>query len=160
MIAWDRGYRVRENGDVYRTSGEEVSVSCCPKGYRFIKIQKRSLGINHRAHVHRLAALCKYGEFSVDLLVRHLNDIKSDNSWLNIALGTTHDNAMDIPREKRVAKALKGAAVLRTVSVEIVREIRRRHKEGEQGSSIARDLGIHKGKISNIINGVTYSTVI
>lgn len=162
QIAWDRGYRVTETGTVHRLNGEPVRVGTSPKGYGYIKIQCRPEGINHMVSVHRLAAAGKYGIEAVlrSPLVRHLNDVKTDNSSENIALGDNRANYMDRSREQRVAVALQAAVFTRTVPVEVVREIRARKLAGESTCGIARALGLHKGKVSTIVTGKLYGTVV
>lgn len=66
---------------------------------------------NHRYYcpIHRLQAYIKYREllYQKDIMVRHLNGNKLDNSWDNIAIGTAYDNAQDIPIEKRRERGVK-----------------------------------------------------
>lgn len=64
----------------------------------------------YHCKVHRIQAYIKYGVliYEKGMMVRHLNNNKLDNSWINIAIGTAYDNAHDIPIEKRremIAKA-------------------------------------------------------
>lgn len=162
LVLWERGYRVSAEGGVYRLDGEPVRVGVSPKGYSYVKTRCREKGLNHMAPVHKLAAMCKYGvEAALRApLIRHLDDVKSNNSADNIALGTNRDNYMDRPRAQRIAMSLKAAAKTRTVSVEVVREIRVRKAAGESTCGIARSLGLRKGKVSNIVNGKYYSTVV
>ncbi|MCM3130078.1 HNH endonuclease [Paenibacillus provencensis] len=48
--------------------------------------------------VHRLVAYLKFGRkelFKDGIVVRHLDDIKHNNSWINIDIGTHEDNRRD-----------------------------------------------------------------
>lgn len=61
--------------------------------------------------VHRIQAYIKYGVllYEKGIMVRHLNNNKLDNSWINIAIGTAYDNYHDIPIKlirKRIDKAI------------------------------------------------------
>lgn len=52
-------------------------------------------------NVHRIIAYLKYGdEYCYPITeARHLNDVKNDYSWSNIAIGTHKENMHDIPQE-------------------------------------------------------------
>jgi hypothetical protein len=164
QIAWSRGYRVREDGSVYRLDGKPVRVGKSKKtGYRYIKIRSRKQGINHFARIHRLMAIQKFGlekVLSDEVLVRHLDDVPGNNARSNIEIGSSFDNTMDMPVEKRIKRSLRAATFTRTVPVERIREIRLRHSSGESISSIARVFNMNKGKVSRIVNGIHYSTVV
>lgn len=57
-----------------------------------------SLGRKHQKLIHRLAYEAIIGPIPEGLVVRHLNDIPSDNRIENLALGTQSDNMLDCVR--------------------------------------------------------------
>lgn len=63
--------------------------------------------VSYTLNVHQLQAYQKFGNelFKEGIIVRHLNDISTDNSWDNIAIGTYRDNALDMPKWKRQLKS-------------------------------------------------------
>lgn len=54
--------------------------------------------------VHRLVAYKKYGDAALadKIDTRHLNGIRTDNSWDNVVIGSRSDNMLDIPPAKRL----------------------------------------------------------
>ena len=92
------------------------------QGYQ--KIQVTICGKARDVFTHRLQAFSKYGKelFKKGIQVRHLNDIKKDNSWDNIALGTAKDNYQD-RGEKSIKAAQKRATdATRKYSDELILE--------------------------------------
>ena len=82
------------------------------KGY--VSNEYRQISFIYERHryycpVHRLQAYIKYREllYQKDIMVRHLNGNKLDNSWDNIAIGTAYDNAQDIPLNQRRQRGAK-----------------------------------------------------
>ena len=111
QIAYERGYRVTKNGCLIGLRCKRVG-SINNDGYETTTI----LNNNKRIYIqtHRLQAYQKYGDklFEDGIVVRHLNGNKLDNSCNNIAIGTSKDNAMDIPkhiRQKRAALIVKSS---------------------------------------------------
>lgn len=70
------------------------------KGHLYV-----SLGKGQRRYVHRLVAATFIGEIPPGMLVRHLNDIPSDNRVENLAIGNMSDNLHDAVRNGRHAMA-------------------------------------------------------
>lgn len=105
MGAVIKGYYVDKDGNVYspnkklnpNTSNGYLEFGYRNKNNKIIKLK-----------VHRLQAYQKYGEkvFEDGIVVRHLNGNRLDASYDNIAIGTCHDNNMDIPEEKRKEYAI------------------------------------------------------
>ena len=97
LLASKKGYRVMNNGDVYSHLGNKLSLRNDGMGYLVFNVKYNGKVTPIRAH--RLQAFQKYG---YDLLeegieVRHLNGNPEDNSYSNIAIGTSSDNAFDNP---------------------------------------------------------------
>ena len=96
-----RGYIVSEDGVLYNRHGRLAKVFKGKDGYFSLNnwIDKKQVKVK----VHRLQAYQKFGDllYQDGIMVRHLNGIKQDNSWENIAIGTARDNYYDIPEDIR-----------------------------------------------------------
>src|SRR5690606_7133704 len=68
---------------------------------RYPQVTIKIEGKKYCVRMHRLAAYCFYGDamYESGIVVRHLNDIKTDLSRENIALGTQLDNMRDVSEE-------------------------------------------------------------
>lgn len=101
-------YTIDKEGVLRNPRGKAVG-SLNNRGYQ--KIQVTIGGKARDVFTHRLQAFSKYGKelFKEGIQVRHLNDIKKDNSWDNIALGTAKDN-----HEDRGQEAIKAAQKIAT----------------------------------------------
>lgn len=99
-IAYKRGYRVTKEGILLNPNGKEIGTLKSDGYIRFvITIEGKAVSIN----TSRLQAYIKFGEklYTKGIVVRHLNSIKTDNSWANITLGTMSENAYDRPKAER-----------------------------------------------------------
>jgi len=103
VIAYNKGYRVKENGDLIGLSGK--SIGSVSNGYHRFKIRQEVGHIN--CLTHRLQAYQKYGNeiYKKGVVCRHLNGNPLDNSLDNIVIGTQSDNMMDRKKEDRIAHA-------------------------------------------------------
>jgi hypothetical protein len=103
QIAKEKGYYVDQEGNTF--SKFRQIKPYLRKGYCYINFRYEDKKLE--VSVHRLQAYQKYGEelFNDGIQVRHLNNISSDNSAINIAIGTASDNMMDIPEKDRIIKA-------------------------------------------------------
>lgn len=108
ILAYELGYKVTENGEVYNPKGMKMKVSS-NKNTRYPQISFKHSGEGYCVRMHRLAAYCFYGQniFNDRILVRHLNDDKTDLSKNNIVLGTQVDNMADISEEKQAEMSVK-----------------------------------------------------
>jgi hypothetical protein len=112
QIAFERGYRVTEKGIFLNPSKKEIG-SINSNGYVYTTI--RISGKNTKLKSHRLQAYQKHGDkiFEDDIVVRHVNNIKSDNSSKNIKIGTQSDNMLDIPKELRLVKSIHASSFMK-----------------------------------------------
>ena len=87
-------YTIDKQGILRNPKGRVVG-STNRQGYK--KIQVTIGGKVREVFLHRLQAYNKYNSklFEKGIQVRHLNDVKTDNTWENIALGTAKDNYKD-----------------------------------------------------------------
>ena len=100
------GYYVDSSGDVYsRWINKARHGLVLGEKYRKLKprVSKKGhlsvqLGRGNQILVHRLIYSTIVGEIPKGMVVRHLNDIPSDNRIENLAIGTQKDNALDCIR--------------------------------------------------------------
>ena len=150
-ILKERGYTIDKNGVVYNKDGKEVK-GRIKNGYK--TISARVDGVKRDIKFHRFQAYTKYGEdlFEEGVVVRHLNNNKMDNSWDNIAIGTSQDNSMDNPPEERMKCAIAASKAYNKYKKEFVEKIRKEHSDGATYAEIIRKYGIPKSSVSFIIN--------
>lgn len=93
----------RSDGVTRRFDENIRKVSVSRKGYLRLMLSKDWVLKNHE--VHRLMAEAFIPNPNGLPMVRHLNDIKTDNRLENFAWGTAKDNGEDAVRNGRVRKA-------------------------------------------------------
>lgn len=113
QIALERGYFVSEDGNLYNKKGKKIGSDRGHNGYLSVKISYNKGRKN--LFIHRLQAFQKYGKslYEEGILTRHLDGNKQNNSWSNIAIGTSHDNTMDIPEQIRISRSKHAASFLK-----------------------------------------------
>ena len=107
LETFQEGYDISKEGWLLRKDGsikKEFRVG--KNGYLFVSL-RLPLDKRGQVSIHKLQAYKKFGElmFEPNTVVRHLNGIKTDNSWDNILIGTASENQLDIPEEVRVKSA-------------------------------------------------------
>jgi hypothetical protein len=122
-------------------------------GYAFVTLY-RTVGVQEHFDVHVLLMTTFIGPCPEGQLVRHLNDIRSDNRLENLAYGTQADNVNDMFRNNH-AQIGENHYAARFTNNE-VNEIRRRRKAGERSCDIARQLNVPASTIYNIVNGYSF----
>jgi uncharacterized protein YerC len=106
LRAYEKGYKVNNEGKVYNPRGKELKGYVNPKGYLQIGIRYDKKKGN--LDVHRLQAYQKFGDkiFEEGVQVRHLDGNALNNSSNNIELGTAYENTMDKSEETRFNSAV------------------------------------------------------
>lgn len=114
-------YTIDKEGVLKNPQGKTVG-SLNRQGYK--KIQVTICGKAREVFIHRLQAYNKYGKklFEKGIQVRHLNDIKTDNTWDNIALGTARDNYQDRGAENIKAAQKRAVDASRKYSDNLILE--------------------------------------
>jgi len=89
IIAIERGYYFDASLQLRNKDGNLVIGYINPRGYRVFGLTHNGKRITIR--VHRMVAFQKYGLdiYNDGMEVRHINNIKLDNSFENIAIHTT-----------------------------------------------------------------------
>lgn len=93
------GYFINKKGEVLsekRTHQITLNPSCNGYGYLRYSLKKQRTGKFIGSYVHRLLAEAFIPNPENHPVVRHLNDIKTDNRLENLAWGTYADNAQDL----------------------------------------------------------------
>lgn len=105
-IAQEKGYTISMDGIIFNGENKELKGGVHIAGYKYISFVYENKKIH--VYAHRLQAYKKFGRavFKKGIMVRHLNGIKTDNSWDNISIGTNIDNQMDIPSELRKLRSI------------------------------------------------------
>ncbi|GEM_PF-1110060 len=100
-----------EFGNVYNPKEVKINIFKNSNGYLCFTVRKNNALF--KVFAHRLQAYQSYGNiiFNDDIVVRHLNGNKLDNSRKNIGFGTHQDNMMDIAPEVRKEKAIKASRI-------------------------------------------------
>lgn len=148
---YKKGYRIDNAGIAINPKGLAVKGVIDSNGYKAIKtrVKGKVVEVQH----HRLQSYQKYGDamFKDGIVVRHLNGIKTDNSWDNIGIGTGKENAMDIPKHIRIARSLYAASFNKKHNAETIKKW-----HYENGSSYKKTMDLFnissKGTLHYILN--------
>lgn len=100
--AYEKGYRAKEDGTIYNPKGERVGYK---KDGRNV-FGHTSKGLFSAIRFNRFIAYQLWGDevFKEGIVVRHLNDIKDDDRFENLSLGTQADNIADKKRNRSVIR--------------------------------------------------------
>jgi len=107
--------------------------------------------------VHKLILEAFAGQRPTGKEIRHLDGNKLNNNLSNLAWGTHAENERDKIAHGTLMKGDTHANSKLTVAK--VREIKRRHAQGEQQQDIAKDYGVHKATVNDIFTGKTWRHV-
>lgn len=110
---------------------------------------------------HRLAYELVVGEIAPGMCVCHTCDNRRCVNPAHLWLGTKADNNEDANAKGRSSGgSLPGeASPVARLTDDAVREIRTRVAAGEQHTALARELGVCKQTIGNVVSGKTWSHV-
>ena len=155
--AYNKGYRVSNNGNLVNSIKGIVKTIIQKNGYKKFTIKSKEYG-RYTVHCYRLQAYQKYGMemFEDGICVRHLNGNSLDDSYDNIAIGTHSDNMMDIPKDVRVAKAMKAGAVNRRFTDKQVQEILIDRENGYTYKALCEKYDTSKSTLSYLFNHALY----
>lgn len=146
---YEMGYRVSKEGLIESPHGRILKGSFW-RGYTCFSVRD---GDNHmKIYAHRLQAYQKFGDkmFEPKILVRHLNDVGTDNRWDNIAIGTQSDNMMDMCPKKRKEKAIHASRKRKKYDNDKVKEF---YAQCKSYSITMKEFGMtSKGTLSYILH--------
>lgn len=167
-------YFVDESGNIYSKIKygrwqEEIRIIAPQKdknGYLRIRLQDKS-GNRNRFAIHRLVAQAFLPKPEGCMMVRHLDDIKTNNHISNLAWGNARDNAADMIRN---GMSMKGKKIKRShngeqnpnskLTHEHVLEIRQRWDSRVTLSSLAIEYGVSYVTIGKIVKGKLWSRLV
>lgn len=151
-IAYNKGYYVVE-GKVFNKNGKELKLKTCTNGYLCFSIHYQSKNkIN--IFVHQLVAYQKFGEryLEKDIVARHLDGNKLNNSRNNIEIGTLSQNQLDRPAKERRKYSIEAATQNRRFTDSELLAIRDLHKETKSYSTVMKKFNISsKGTLAYIL---------
>lgn len=155
-LAFIKGYTVTKEGILLNRNGKQVrgKIKSKKQDYYSFDIRVGPRKENKKVHcmIHRLQAYQKYGDsvYEDNIVVRHLNGDRYDNSYDNILIGTHKDNKNDIPKE---LISINCGHISRKYSKDTVENIRKDYKEGLSYSNIMSKYNISsKGTLHYIIH--------
>ncbi len=158
VIAHELGYVVDEYGNVISPySNKQLKLVNSYNNTRKVYLK---FSINHnKKHynvmVHKLVAFQKFGKdcFGTDIVVRHLNDDSTDNSYNNIDIGTQSDNQNDRSKDDLVKCAINASTNIRKFSDIVVSQIKSDRLKGMTYTQLMDKYNISsKGSVNNILN--------
>lgn len=159
--AFNRGYSVDKLGNVFYKN-KQRSLNKDQRGYLNFTIKWREKEedsfVCRRVWVHKLQGYIKFGEaaFQESIHIRHLDNERINNAYSNIGIGSQSDNMMDIPKELRVAHAIKASQKLRRFSDNEIEKIREDKKQGMSYSKLCIKYNTSKGTLSYLFNKAHY----
>ncbi len=160
------GYFITECGKVFSTIRfgrwqepvRELKQVVDNHGYVSVRVMRNGQRVTCR--VHRLLAEAFLERLPGQNIVRHLDDVKTNNALANLAWGTSADNGADMSRN---GTSLKGRKIARShhgtsnpnskLTLEQVNEIRSSWKPGMTFASFGRRYGVTYVTIRRIIFG-------
>jgi hypothetical protein len=158
VFAHNRGYYVTDDGVLFSPSGRQLRIQWTGKYPAFsVKLNGKS----RLTKIHQLAAYQRFGEAALSdgVEVRHLNGNRLDCSSTNIAIGSPHDNRMDMPAHVRQKSAAVAASKRRVFTPEQVRDLRVESAAGASRGTLAKKYGVAKSTVSLAARGIMYADV-
>lgn len=103
VYAYEKGYRVTENGDVIGLRGNILKPSKSPSGYLSVTM-KTPENKPTRLFIHKLQGYIKYREliFNDGIVVSHQDFNKENNKVDNIIMGTRSESMLNSPNVKKL----------------------------------------------------------
>jgi hypothetical protein len=156
IYAYEKGYRIID-GVVRNKNGDPRAVNIKDqRPYKTARFSMKRDGIHHNVMVHKLAAYQKFGNqmFFNGVQVRHLDGNSENNRLENIAIGTAHQNKMDMPEEQRVELAINATKKNRVLTDAQIGLARCLHDKAGWGyKKLMTEFGVKsKGTMHHILN--------
>ena len=144
-------YSIDNNGILKNSNGKIVG---SPNGDDYYKIQVTLGGKIQTVFTHRLQAYNKFGDdmYKKGIMVRHLNSIKEDNSYLNIELGTAKDNNNDRGEEAIKESQRRATEGSRKYSAKLIQEAREYFEKCKNQAKTSRHFNIPTSSLDYYFN--------
>lgn len=167
---YNLGYRANLEGKISSPYVNRLLSGCCVPdrgGYVYLRTPKSVRHLVGSIPLHRFIGYCKYGAaiFSPDVVIRHINGIKTDHRDENIVIGTHSQNSLDEPKEQRVHYATKASKCVpyhkrvvaaRKHSKETIDNIRKSGESGKTALEIHRETGICRVTVFRVLRKEIY----
>lgn len=167
---YNLGYRNTVCGKLISPYRKNLVIGMAYSGranYVYVKTPKSLKHLVDVVPLHRFVGYCKYGDdiFTPELVLRHVNSDKNDNSTTNIVLGTYAENTNDIPKHVRIRSAtiashsvprISRVLAARRYSNLTVEKVRELHSHGMKQADISRLLNIPGSTVSRIVRNENY----
>ncbi len=126
--ALEKGYYVDKHGNLFNPNNRKLKTNIIKskKQLRYAQFGiKIKSGVRLFIRVHRFIAYMKFGEkiFENGVVVRHLNNDPTDNSWDNIGIGSHTDNMRDKPKSVRTKAALIATSFCRKYKEDLLKDL-------------------------------------
>ena len=154
-------YEVSDVGRVRRIStGRILKQFPNLRGYLRLNLFLRGKPTTHYV-AHLVADAFLQAKSSTDQVVRHLNDVKTDNRAVNMARGTYSENNLDAIRNSKFHPPRGSAHYCAKLTEDDVREIRRLYATGKfSHQKLALRFGVNKHTISKMVRRQAWKHVI
>ena len=154
LIAFYKGFRVLPDGTVLSPRGNIKKLRLSGTGYLLFSVKVG--GKSFSVRVHRLLAYQKYGEKLLipGVVVRHKNNIKTDNHEENVLIGSPYDNSMDCLKDHRVARCANSVKIRRKLTDDQAMDIR---NSTDTCISLAKKHNCSVMTVSRVRRGVLYT---
>ena len=145
-------YTIDNNGILKNRKGKVVG-SLNRQGYE--KIQITLDGKCKEIFTHRIQAFKKFGRkmYETGIQVRHLNDIKTDNNWENIELGTAKDNYNDRGKKSIEESQKRATEASIKYSKELIEQAKEYYKETNNLKATSEKFNIPESSLHYRIKG-------
>jgi len=158
-----RGCYMNRNGRFVSPTGMVRKPNLSSRGYLGVTVYIPG-GRVRKMLIHRFAAFQKFGEAALvpGVQVRHLDSNPGNNRLSNIAIGTASDNAMDRPKQKRIASA-KYANAQRlnpTIKADTAEKIAMEFARGMGPSELGRKYGLARCTVKNVLRRVSIKALL
>jgi hypothetical protein len=152
--AYNNGYKFID-GKIFGPKGCDLKFNINSAGYFYFGVKPPFLKRVISIKVHRFIGYAKFGDsiFSKGMVVRHLDNTKTNNNWDNIGIGSQQQNVLDIPKKTRLRTSLNAAKNKRKFSDKDIDLIRVDRQNGFTYKELMYKWKISsKGTIAYIIN--------
>lgn len=149
VVGYEGRYQVSSNGDVYSLiTNKFMKLHENDDGYLGLQLRKDGGYKNWLVHVLVAQAFIPNPENLSEVNHKDLN--KKNNSVENLEWVSHQDN---------ISHAVSGGRFAKRLTEDDVREIKRRHQEGESGYRLAKEFGVNDYNIYLILNGHIWKDV-
>ena len=148
-LAHSKGYGVSRAGEIINPKSNQIKGFFDKDGRNYFNLRGGESFL--KISVAKLQAFQKFGDesFKEGIIVRHLNQIATDNSYDNIAIGTRSDSMFDQSAEQRLARSKHASSFIQKYEHE---EVYQFYKECKSYKKTMEKFGISsKGTLNYII---------